>query len=113
MAFCTVEWIERPSRLSPIDEFMEKVCGPLHVNWKLRFSQSRVEHRAFAANIDFVDYFYQMYWARTNWSRFNTNLPRTYARLGTNYGLRADPGSEEWDANQALLVFESYFRQVP
>lgn len=115
MAFCEVEWLERESGVSPIDHFMNKLCYACNLNWTPRFSQSVVEHRAFSANIEFADYFYEMYWHRTNWTSINTNVIKTYPRLGINRQStdtwRVDPGSDEWNARQALIVFDQFCRE--
>lgn len=118
LACCEVEWVEREdSGLSAPDRLMEELFNHWNGNWTPRFSPQIVEHRAFAANIEFVDYFYDMYWHRSNWTRSNTNLIKTYPRRGipnrqTNDSWRVDPGSDEWNARQALIVFEQFCREV-
>jgi hypothetical protein len=108
MAFCMVEWLDRESGVNPIDQFMDRLCYTFNLNWIPRFGQPVVEHRAFSANIEFADYFYQMYWHRSNWTRINTNLNRSMFGLES----RVDPGTDEWAARQALLVFEQFCGEV-
>ena len=108
MAFCLVAWLERETGVNPMDQFMNRLCYTFNLNWIPRFSQSVVEHHAFSANIELADYFYEMYWRRSNWTRINTNLNRSIVGLES----RVDPGTDEWNARQAWLVFENFYREV-
>jgi hypothetical protein len=116
MTFCVVDWIEREGGLNPMDRVMNELCTSFNLNWTPRFTQPVTEHRAFSANIEFADYFYEMYWHRSNWTNINTNFVKAYgSRLGianrqTNDPCRVDPGSDEWNARQAFIVFWQFCR---
>jgi hypothetical protein len=106
MAFCTVQWAERESGLSPVDRSMMALCNLWNGNWAPRFSFHDPMRRAYSANTEFVDYFYQMYWHRDNWTSINTNF--LYKRP---VGFTADPGTDEWNAQQAMTVFTLFCRE--
>jgi hypothetical protein len=103
MAFCAVTWVEREYEVSPIDQLMSRACNSVNLNWRLRFTDSVTEHHAYSANTH--DYFYEMYWHRTNWSSINTNFPHRVQ------GFQADPGTDEWNALNTLIVFEQFCRE--